>query len=493
MRITLDDSDLKKPINKKSIRKVSPGNHRVRNKDNNKKSEFSIKKVTKIIFSITGVLFAVFLAYGGYMLYKTYKAGTMIGFNFRPSDVISQELPTLKTNSTGKYTNALLVGIDTRETGDLLNTDSIMLVSYNHDTKEIILLSIPRDFHVQINPDKEWYNRINSVYSTYKEQGEDESLLRLRDVVTEITGQEIQYHGMIDYNGFIELIDTLGGIEINVENSFTDYRFPDGNGYKTVSFTEGPQTMNGKTALEYSRSRHSLQNGEGSDFARARRQQKVISALTSKLTSTSLLDPQSLMNVFNVIQDNVKISDFNLNEVEAGITELKEFKEKGEIYSFVLDPNAGAGKLVSTLSLESGAYAIGPVDGLGNYADIKEYIGNVLDSPPLYEEDPIVRVYNTGLGYNPTLEEYNKLVAEFPYLKIYYAGTLYNDKEGVVTYINAEEAFQNSFESINEFIKPDSKEKPEYITSRLNAEDITILYGKQLEQSESEVNVEQTE
>lgn len=490
MRITLDDSDLKKPISKKKIKKVSLKSNEIRNNQNSKSP---IKRATKIIFSITGVLFAVFLTYGGYMLYKTYKAGTMIGFNFRPSDVISQELPTLKTDSTGKYTNALLVGIDTRETGNLSNTDSLILASYNHNTKGLVLLSIPRDFHVQINPNKTWYNRINSVYSTYEGQGENKGLLRLREVVTEITGQEIQYHGMINYKGFVELIDALGGIEINVDNSFTDYNYPNGNDYKTVSFTEGPQTMNGKTALEYSRSRHSLQNGEGSDFARARRQQKVISALTSKLTSTSLLNPQSLMNVFNVIQDNVKISDFNLKEVEAGIDELKEFKERGEIYSFVLDPNAGAGKLVSSKTLESGAYAIVPVDGLGNYGDIKEYISNVWDNPPLYEEDPVIRIYNTGLGYTPTLEEYNKLVEEFPYLKIYYAGTLYDDKEGVVTYINAEEGFQNSFETISKYIKPDSKQKPEYITTKLNAEDITILYGKQLEQLESEVNVEQTE
>jgi LCP family protein required for cell wall assembly len=486
MRITLDDSDLKnttRPKRNKEISKESP-------LINNRNSKNTIKKATKIIFSITGVLFAVFLTYGGYMLYKTYKAGTMIGFNFKPSDVISQELPTLKKDSTGKYTNALLVGIDTRETGNLLNTDSIILASYNHDTKELILLSIPRDFNVQVNSERVWYNRINSVYSTYEQQGEDEGLLRLRDVVTEITGKEIQYHAMIDYKGFTELIDTLGGIEINVENSFTDYRYPDNSGYKTVSFSQGPQTMDGKTALEYSRSRHSLQNAEGSDFARARRQQNVIAALTSKLTSTSLLDPQSLMNVFNVIQDNVKISDFDLNEIEAGITELKEFKENGEIYSFVLDPNAGAGKLVSNLTLDSGAYAIGPVEGLGNYSDIRKYITNVWDNPPLYEEDPVIRIYNTGLGYTPTLEEYNKLTEEYPYLKIYYAGTLYADKDNVITYVNAENGFENSFKSINEYIKPDITEKPEYITTNLNGEDITVLYGKKLE---TEVNVDQTE
>jgi hypothetical protein len=59
-------------------------------------------------------------------------------------------------------------------------------------------------------------------------------------------------------------------------------------------------------------------------------------------------------------------------------------------------------------------------------------------------------------------------------------GTLYNDKEGTISYINTDENFTHSLETLNSFINPSSTEKPEYITTRLNAEDITILYGKQI-------------
>jgi LCP family protein required for cell wall assembly len=478
MRITLDDSEVKKP----TVRKIQqPNKKRKEPKLNKRRERSNVKLATKIIFSIVGVLFTVFLAYAGYLVYKAYKAGAEIGLNLKPSDVISQELATLETDSTGKYTNVLVVGIDTRATGNLMNTDSIILVSYNHETSDVIMMSIPRDFHVQVDPDLYWFRRINSVYSTYEQNGEDEGLLRLREIVTDITGKDIQYHAMIDYNGFIELIDSLDGIDVNVENSFTDYRYPAEPGYKTVSFEEGPQHMDGATALEYARSRHSMDNGEGSDFARARRQQNVITAVTSEITSSSLLNPQSLMSLFNVIQDNIKISEFTLNDIEAGVRELKKYREEGDTYSFVLDPNAGAGQLTTSKNVvNTGAYAIGPIAGLGNYEDIRSYVRHVWTNPQLYEEDPVIRVYNTGLGYEETRLKYTELTTQFPYLKIAYMGTLYNDKEGTISYINTDENFTHSLETLNSFINPSSTEKPEYITTRLNAEDITILYGKQI-------------
>jgi LCP family protein required for cell wall assembly len=465
MRIKLDDSEIKQP------------NTSIRRKEKN----FNVKKATKVIFTITGILFAVFLAYGGYLVYKTYKAGKQIGFNLNPSDVISQELATLKKDSSGKYTNALVLGVDTRETNNLLNTDTIILVSYNHETHDVIMMSIPRDFHVQINPEVYWFNRINSVYPTYEAKGEGKGLPRLQEIVTEITGKEIQYYAMINFKGFVELIDSLGGINVNVENSFTDYRFPTEPGYKTVSFEAGPQHMDGQTALEYARSRHSLDNNEGSDFARAKRQQKVIEAVIDKIISNSLLDPQSVMNLFNVIQDNVKISEFTLKDIEAGVKELKKFQEDGETYSFVLDPTAGAGKLVTSQNVvNTEAYAIGPVKGLGQYQDIQEYMKHVWSNPKLYEENPVIRVYDTGLGYTEAREKYLDLTKQFPYLKIYYAGTLYNDKELTISYINnSEKNYDHSLKTVNEYIKPDSTQKPEYITTKLNGEDITILYGIQ--------------
>jgi len=165
---------------------------------------------------------------------------------------------------------------------------------------------------------------------------------------------------------------------------------------------------------------------------------------------------------------------------------LKIFKDEGEIYSFVLDPLAGSGKLLTEKNVVStNAYAIGPIEGLGNYGNIKIYLQNVWKNPALYQENPVIRRYNTGLGYTETHQEYLKLVEEFPYLKISYAGTLYSDKENIISYINKTKGYTNSLKSINSFLKPDNSEKPEYIQNGLNGEDITILYGKQIIKEEN--------
>ncbi len=487
MRITLDDSEVKQPETKtRRSAKVK--------KVRNKKDLTNTQKAVRIIFGIIGVLVVIGISYVGYLGYKTFKTGQAIGLKFKPNDIIAQEVPELKKDSSGKYTNVLVIGIDTRDGSQLLNTDSIILVSYNHETSKVVMTSLPRDLHVQVNPEVFWFNRINSVYATFESKGEGLGLERLKDVVTEVTGQEIQYHAMINYHGFVELIDALGGIDVNVENSFTDYMYPSEPGYKTVSFTEGPQHMDGSTALEYARSRHSMHNGEGSDFARARRQQNVISAVTGKVMDGSLLDPKALMNLFNVVQDNIQISEFTITDIEAGITILGNFKEDGEINSFVLDPNAGAGKLITSKNVvNTGAYAIGPILGLGNYTNIQEYIDYILEDPSLYEENPIIKIYNTGLGYAESSQYYYDMVEQFPYLKIGYMGTLYSDKEGISTYINSDDKteFTKSLSSLNKYIQSDSTEKPEYIKTRLNAEDITILLGGEIVEITETTNTEE--
>ncbi|MCD4811115.1 LCP family protein [bacterium] len=472
MRITLDDSKIKQP---RDVRKIT------KQLDPLKPPPTVKQKITKVLIIIIALIVTAAISYAGYFVYKAYKTGTAIGLKFRPNDIIAQNTPELKKDSTGKYTNILVVGVDTRENGNLLNTDSLILISYNYDTQDITMTSIPRDLHVQIKPDVIWFSRINSVYSTFEQKAEDLGMPRLCEVVTEVTGQEIQYNAMIDYKGFVELIDALGGIDVNIENSFTDYMYPDNFGYKTVRFVEGVQHMDGATALEYARSRHSMQNHEGSDFARAKRQQIVISSITEKIMSGSLLDPRALMNLFNVVQDNIQISEFTLDDIEVGVDLLTKFKDTGNSYSFILDPSAGAGKLLTSQNvINTGAYAIGPINGLGNYEDIHEYMGLLQNNPQLYKENPVIKIYNTGLGYNETSQKYYDLVEQFPYLKIGYMGTLYNDKDGTTIYINNDNDFSHSLDSINQYLEANNITKPEYLTTTLNAEDITILFGQEV-------------
>ena len=210
------------------------------------KVKMSPEKKQKLLKIALIAILSIFLCIGAFYFYKGYILTKNMGLKISAENLFpDNKEPELKKDSTGKYTNALIVGIDTRENSKLLNTDTIVLLSYNYDTNDIIMLSIPRDFHVEIN-DTNWYSRINSVYSSAEQLKENTGLEELTKTVEEITNQEIQYYAMVDYNAFLEIIDTVGGITVNVENSFTDYMYPSGVGYQTVSFKAGPQEMDGE-------------------------------------------------------------------------------------------------------------------------------------------------------------------------------------------------------------------------------------------------------
>ncbi len=436
-------------------------------------------KVFKIILAIFLVLITSTVFY---FLYKGYKATKDFGFQFNPGQIIEKKkIPELKKDSTGKYTNVLIVGIDTRENTQLLNTDVIIVGSYNHETKNIVMISVPRDFHAQTHLDKIWFNKINSTYMVNEKKLEGSGLPVLEQVVEGITGLEIQYHAMIDFNGFVDLIDAVGGVYVNVENSFTDYMYPLRSGYQTISFKAGPQLMDGDTALKYARSRHSQQNGEGSDYARARRQQKVIDALKDAiLSSETLLNPTKLMNMFSSVQNNVKVSEFTLEDIQAGVNILKNMKDDttSSTYSFVLDPTIGNYSLIGTDIVKNAGYAIAPKEGLGKYTKIQEFIQLSLNNPPLYSENPSIYIYNTGLGYQDTYTKTNELRTHFKYLNIRFMGTRYSDKEGVYIYSNKEGEYSSSVNTLATYLKIENLTKPEYITTRLNNEDIVLLFGK---------------
>ncbi len=165
---------------------------------------------------------------------------------------------------------------------------------------------------------------------------------------------------------------------INVENSFTDYNYPAETGYgtQTISFKAGPQLMNGDTALKYARSRQSQQNGEGSDYARAKRQHKVIDAFIKKVLSTeTLLNPSKLMSLLSSVQDNIKISEFTIDDIQAGVNILKSLSGENSTsstYSFVLDPTLGNYFLIGPQT-SCGEYNIAK-RGVRRYTKIKEYI-----------------------------------------------------------------------------------------------------------------------
>jgi LCP family protein required for cell wall assembly len=248
------------------------------------------KPARKGVGSLLLAIFFVFLLTTGALIFK-FPLVAKAAFNFvtKPIDKIS---------SNSGFVNILVMGNSggTHAGADL--TDTMMLVSISLNQFGIKIVSIPRDVWVpeiraKINSAYYW-GKSGSPYFDVSSTGG--GIAFAKKIVGEVSGQQIQYGLVIDFSSFKDIVDTLGGIEVNVENSFTDKLYPiagreddlcDGDRtfacrYETIIFNSGIQKMDGETALKFVRSRHA-EGSEGTDIAREARQQKIISAIKNKL------------------------------------------------------------------------------------------------------------------------------------------------------------------------------------------------------------------
>jgi LCP family protein required for cell wall assembly len=221
-------------------------------------------------------------------------------------------------------------------------TDSIMVVSvqpHPSGPPSVTEISIPRDWYVpiELGNGKTTSGRINEAYSDgVNGQGALPSTdptagaAVANATLEHVLGIHIDHWIGVDFQAFKSAVDAVGGVDVVVPNTFTDDQYPAGecNGqpgqncaYETVHFNAGPQHMNGSTALIFARSRHSNDNGEGTDFARSRRQQLVVAALKQKVVSLGGVG--SLPDLLNSLGDNV-VTDLHVNDLEAVYSLFKD-------------------------------------------------------------------------------------------------------------------------------------------------------------------------
>jgi LCP family protein required for cell wall assembly len=208
-------------------------------------------------------------------------------------------------------TNFLLIGTGGEGHDGANLTDTLIVASLDQQTKQVKMISIPRDLYVDLADTGG--QRINKVYDTYLNQlGETGAIEKLQDTITKITGAEIQYYVKVDFNGFVKIIDALGGVEVNVENTIHDPFYPKGETiyYETFHIDAGLQTIDGETALKYARSRKTT-----SDFDRARRQQQLMAAVKDKALSLDLLtNPDKLQKLYGSIDSSIE-TDLTVSEI----------------------------------------------------------------------------------------------------------------------------------------------------------------------------------
>lgn len=191
---------------------------------------------------------------------------------------------------------------DAEETGALL-TDTMMVLSYDETTKKTSLVSIPRDLYVRIYDTKK--EKINSVYEIGVLR--KNSLGFTKKLISRIISVYIDNVVVLDFSSFKQIINDLGGIDIELEHPFSEKQQW---GYE-FNLPIGKNHLDGQAALYYVRSRFS-----SSDFDRAQRQQRVIIAIKDKITNLNLLsDPIKTLTILNTIRKNIKT---DLNVWDAG-------------------------------------------------------------------------------------------------------------------------------------------------------------------------------
>jgi LCP family protein required for cell wall assembly len=318
-------------------------------------------------------------------------------------EIITKDKKALRGENRNRI-NILLLGMGGEGHSGQYLTDTIILASINPTNYETSLVSIPRDLYVEI-PDSKIYTKINAVYAYGKKNLENENLDALnplKKTVEKITGQTVDYHLMLDFEGFKKVIDELNGIIIQVDNDIIDHRYPGpGRSYETFEIKKGTHLINGDTALKYARVRHT----PGGDFARLERQQDIISASKRRaLSIENFINPIKLSNLLEILEENIQ-TNIKINEIPAFIELFKNINTY-EMNAKVLDAWSPDSLLAVSHVLLGNVNAFILVPRTGNYEEIHNLVANIFELDKLEkiaseiekEEAEIVLLVNDQKG-----------------------------------------------------------------------------------------------
>ncbi|MGC9357074.1 MAG: LCP family protein [Anaerolineae bacterium] len=280
----------------------------------------------------------------------------------------------------------LVLGVDERqqESGPF-RTDTIMLLTLNPVTLEAGVLSIPRDLWVPIPGYNE--GRINTAHflgDLYDYPGGGPALAM--ETVEYNLGVPVNYYVRLNFQGFIDLVDLIGGIDVYVDETIHDEAYPTSDyGVELLHIEAGQHHFDGEMALKYARSRHG-----SSDFDRARRQQKVLLAILDRVTSLEML-PQlaSRANeIFTTVEDSLA-TDLTLDEILA-LGGLALQVDRNEIRFGVIDE-----KCTNSWTTPTGGQVLIPIRDC--MREVRNYVFGTSDTagaPSVEEEEATVAVLN---------------------------------------------------------------------------------------------------
>lgn len=343
------------------------------------------RKIIIIILAILGIV----LLFGAIGVEKFYPVLLQLLF--------TKEIELKKADHS---INVLLLGIagGTHDGPEL--TDTMIFASIDPDKNRVVLVSIPRDIWVP-----ELKAKINTAYAKGNNRKKGGGLTLSKAVVSKVVGQPIDYALAIDFAGFVKAVDLIGGLKIDVKQSFNDYEYPVEEKredlcdqtledatlristesalivfpcrYEHIHFDKGLQYMDGAMSLIFVRSRYAI-GEEGTDFARSQRQQKVLYAFKEKIFSLgTILNPIKLTSLYSILAESID-TDIKQSEFDDFIKLMQEVKN-AKIYSSVIeleDKKKNKQGLLKNPPLEDfkGAWVLIPRVGNGNFLEIQEYV-----------------------------------------------------------------------------------------------------------------------
>jgi LCP family protein required for cell wall assembly len=324
--------------------------------------------VWKRALIMTGVLF---VAAGGVLAYSTYHQADALIKKVTKSGTVMDLLTAeaLDGESTG-VVNILLAGnsVDDAGHGGAKLTDSIMVASYNLSEKRLSLISIPRDLFVSYNGS---YMKINAVYVYGGMDG-------LTSVVEQVTGLTINHHVLINYAAFKEMIDAVGGIDVDIEADDPRGIYDPMIGF---SIANGVRHLTGEQALLLARCRNDpTYDGRvayglsGGDFDRAENQRKIALALLTKIKSTNALSNIStLKSLIESLANNVETN------LSAGqLRRLYDLSQEVATNDTVTIRGSDTNLLLANYRDATYGSTLIPSAGIGNYTAIQAYVESVI-------------------------------------------------------------------------------------------------------------------
>lgn len=273
------------------------------------------RKKRKIVRWVMLPLLLVLLFVGAYGAQLYSKAEVVMKESYKPVD---RETKRTSVNPFEENISVLFIGVDDSENRQYegnARSDALMLATFNKDDQSVKLLSIPRDSYVYI-PDKGYSDKINHAHAYGGVEYTLETVENLLDI-------PVDYYVKMNFNAFIDVVDAIGGIEVEVPYTITEQDSNDKAG--AITIVEGIQTLDGEEALALARTRK-LDN----DIERGKRQQEIIKAVIKK--AASLKSARNYTNIMEAIGDNLT-------------TDLR-FEEMTSFISYVM-----AGKRINTETL----------------------------------------------------------------------------------------------------------------------------------------------